>query len=383
MKITIIIPDFPYPKTGNIRGSRTFAKNLVIYLKKLGMKVKIITTFSTGDKRFDEFNGIPILRVLDSSFLFGRFGRIFHLNDISLGINLLRKKNYEFFIDSDIIILFLAFTFTRMIPIKNIPVISIFFHYDHLKKLKSCITVPFLHLYQKWQFKIHKNIITLSNFSRNQLNRYYALESENIKIISPGVDTNKYTPSNYNKKIREKFGENILLYVGYLTDRKRIPVLLEAMKYVIRDVPKVHLIIIGKGPKLDSYKNLTYNLGIHKHITFLGFVDEASLLQYYASSDIFIFPSELEGFGQVILEAMASGITVICANKPPMSEIVEDGGLSFKLNDSIDLSKKILKMLKDHKLLLKYRENALKISKRYEWLKISKMYVNYLKEKVY
>ena len=60
MKITIITSDFPYPNPGNLRGSKRHVKNLAIYLKEIGADVKIITTFSTGSKRYDEYKGIPI-----------------------------------------------------------------------------------------------------------------------------------------------------------------------------------------------------------------------------------------------------------------------------------------------------------------------------------
>ena len=75
---------------------------------------------------------------------------------------------------------------------------------------------------------------------------------------------------------------------------------------------------------------------------------------------------------------MASGTPIICANKPPMSEIIETGGITFKLNDSMDLSKKIIYLLNNQKELAKLRDNALNVVKKYDWIKISKSYLDYI-----
>ena len=150
------------------------------------------------------------------------------------------------------------------------------------------------------------------------------------------------------------------------------------MTRVIKELPKAKLILIGKGPLLKLYKKMSISLGLKQNVTFLGFVKDDVLLKFYASSDLFVFPSELEGFGQVILEAMASGTPIICANKPPMSEIIETGGITFKLNDSMDLSKKIIYLLNNQKELAKLRDNALNVVKKYDWIKISKSYLDYI-----
>ena len=164
-----------------------------------------------------------------------------------------------------------------------------------------------------------------------------------------------------------------------MVPRKRVPVLLRAMPYVIKEIPDVHLILTGKGGLLNGYKKLANNLGIQNNTTFLGFVEDNELLKYYASCDIYVFPSWKEGFGQVILEAMASGTPVICADNPPMSEIVGNGGLTFKVDDPKDLAKKIIYLLNNRDELARLRENGLKIVKEYSWIQIAKVYYDSLK----
>ncbi|MFW9829946.1 MAG: glycosyltransferase family 4 protein, partial [Candidatus Thorarchaeota archaeon] len=185
---------------------------------------------------------------------------------------------------------------------------------------------------------------------------------------------------NYSKEIRDKYGNKILLYSGLMVHRKKVPILLKAMPDVIQKHPDVHLILTGEGQFLSNYVSLSESLGIQKNVSFLGFVTDQELLKYYATSDIYVFPSALEGFGQVLLEAMASGTPVICADIPPMSEIIEQGGKTFNLNDSIDLSEKIIYLLNNKELLKEYGENSIKIAKRYEWSKIAEKYYNYCKK---
>ena len=371
MKITIITHAFPYPKRGDFHGTERYVENLGLYLKGIGNDVKVVTTFWNGGKRNDIYKGIPILRILDSKALFGERAYTFFSHYITFGLNLFRKKNFKFIKDSDIVILKTAIGFSRFFKKKKIPIISVFFHYE---------PIPILNYLEKQLFNKHKNIITISNSSKSDLIKYYKIEEKYIKVISIGVDVIKFNPSKRSKEIREKYGNNILLFSGLMVPRKRVPVLLEAMTYVIKKIPDAKLILTGKGRFLNYYKKLSKSLGIEKNTIFLGFVEDDELLQYYASSDIFVFPSEKEGFGQVLLEAMASGTPVICANKPPMPEIVGNGGRTFKLNDPKDLSQKIIELLNNRNELANLRKNALKIAKNYDWAHITEIYNNYIKK---
>ena len=95
---------------------------------------------------------------------------------------------------------------------------------------------------------------------------------------------------------------------------------------------------------------------------------------------LFIFTSELEGFGQVLLESMASGTPVVCANKLPMSEIVGNGGVTFKLNNSIDLADKIIDLLENKDKIIKLRKKALeRVKTEYNWSPIIRKFIEYIK----
>lgn len=380
LNISILTPVFPYPKRGVFPGIESYVESFAIPLKEIGNNVRIVTCFWNGGNRNGTYMGIPILRIYDSKALLGKIGSIFHFNNITFGLNLYQKQNFKFFNDSDIIIMPLALGFTSFLKIKKYPVVSMFLHYDESISIIEHLTHPFYHFLEKKQFRKFQNVVTISESSKNDIIKHYNIPSKSIKVFPIGINTNRFNPKKSSVAIRKQYGKNILLYVGPFVKRKRIPILLKALTYVIKEMDDVHLILIGEGLTWNYCKNLSDSLGLQKYTSFLGFVESKELSKYYASSDIFVFPSELEGFGQVILESMASGTPVICANKPPMSEIVSDGGLTFHINDSRDLSRKILYLLNNRKFLINLRKRSLDIVKTYDLLNIAKQYNNYLKE---
>ncbi len=380
MKITIITPVFPYPKRGVFPGSERFIENLALYLKKLGNDIKIITTFWNGGNRYEIFNNIQILRILELKSIIGNYlGSFFFLHYITFGLNLFRKKNYNFYKNSDVILLNLPIGFTRFFNKRKIPLVSIFFHYVPRENKLGLLYYPIYHLLEKKQYR-NSYVITISNSSKIDLVKYYNIKEESIKVIPIGVDTDNFNLTKSSIELRKIYGNSVLLYSGLMVPRKRVQILLKSMTYIIKEIPDIHLILTGEGLQLDYYKKLAKALGIQKNVSFLGFVRDEELSKLYASSDLFVFPSELEGFGQVILEAMASETPVICANKLPMSDLIEDGGITFKLNDPKDLSEKIINLLKNRHKLTDLKNNTIKIIKKYEWSNIAKTYQHYINQ---
>lgn len=380
MKITIISPIFPHPRRGDYFGLERYVENLAVNLKKLGNDVRVITTFWNGGNKYDQYKGVEIFRIRELKALIGEIAVIGFLHYITFGLNLFRKKNYLLYNDSDVIILNIPLPFTSFFKIKNLRTFSVFHHYVPTNGMYEYLYFPVYHYLENKQFNKLKRVITVSGPSKMALMKHYRIEEKDIKVIPNGINGKKFNPSNRSMAIRDKFGNKIVLYAGLIIFRKRIPVLLKAMTYVIKQIPEVHLILTGRGTLLNYCKELSKKYKIHNNVTFLGFIDDKELLKYFASADIFVTPSELEGFGQVILEAMASGTPVICANKPPMADLIGNGGITFELNDPKDLAEKIIKLLTKQEELALLKENALKVVKEYDWLKIAKRYYEHIKK---
>lgn len=378
MKISIITPIYPYPNRGDYLGLERHVENLALSLKRYGHDIQIITTFWNGGNRTDNHQGIRILRLRELKWFIGRLGSLYFLHYITFGLNLYRKKCFKFCKDSDMILLNIPLPFTRFFKRKGIPLVSIFHHYVPIESLDGYLYFPMYHILERRQFKQHKNVIAISDQTKKELIKYYKLNESDIKVISTGINLQKFNPSNRSEKVIKDHGNNILLYCGLMTPRKRVPVLLQAMVKVKKEIPDVKLLLTGKGLFLEKYKQLAISLDLQENVSFLGFVTEEELMMYYASCNIFVFPSELEGFGQVLIEAMASGTPVICADKPPMSDVIKNGGITFKVNNYQDLANKIIHLLQNDQELEELRIKALNVAKTYEWNNTFKIYENYL-----
>ncbi|WP_433745992.1 glycosyltransferase family 4 protein [Falsibacillus pallidus] len=192
-----------------------------------------------------------------------------------------------------------------------------YLEYFKLKWLSSIVWK-----YMKWFHDPFQRIFVPSQETYSYLlNRSF----QNISIWSRGVDSDLYHPMKKTVKIREKYqlgDRKILLYVGRLSPEKDV----EILNQVIQQFPEsyknqIHWLIVGDGP---SRMEMQSKLAGHP-VTFTGYLGGEELAEVYASSDLFVFPSASETFGNVVLEAMASGLPVITSNKGGVKNIVKHG----------------------------------------------------------
>jgi glycosyltransferase involved in cell wall biosynthesis len=160
-----------------------------------------------------------------------------------------------------------------------------------------------------------------------------------VHLPGIGVDVGKFKPSENDQIIRKlkrkelgvQSDEIMLLNVAELAGRKNQKVIIEAMKQVKNQ--KVKLFIAGQGALKDELTDLIERLGLKDRVTLLGYRDDVRDL--YKAADIFIFPSQREGFGIAAIEAMASGLPIITSNVNGIKEYSEDGVTGF-VNDFKD-----------------------------------------------
>jgi glycosyltransferase involved in cell wall biosynthesis len=139
--------------------------------------------------------------------------------------------------------------------------------------------------------------------------RLQALGFHNVSILSRGVDSQLFRPERRRAELRCRWGvsENHLavLYVGRLAPEKNLPLAVAAYRAMKRRNDSLKFILVGDGPLRATLQRE------HADLIFAGMRSGEQLAEYYASADIFLFPSETETFGNVILEAMASGLVVL------------------------------------------------------------------------
>ncbi|GCE50883.1 glycosyltransferase involved in cell wall biosynthesis [Thermosporothrix hazakensis] len=142
----------------------------------------------------------------------------------------------------------------------------------------------------------------------------------NLRIWPRGVDTTLFRPGKRDESLRAHWvgGEQkvVLLYVGRVSYEKNLRLLIEA--YRDMDHGRCHLVIVGDGPASEGVRAALSGVPV----TFTGYLSGEALARAYASADVFAFPSETETFGQVVLEAMASGLPVVGVRAEGVCDLV-------------------------------------------------------------
>lgn len=210
------------------------------------------------------------------------------------------------------------------------------------------------------QFIIRKSdLVTCA--SRN-LERYVRkLGYENAIHLPNGVDTERFHPieMQYAKTVvNMPKNAKIVLYAGRLESDSGVDVLIKAFSRLIRRTrQKIFLVILGSGRKLEMYRSISYNLGIHKRVMFRNEVDSVYVPYYFNSANILIIPY-LESpfthfcFPSKLAEYMACKKPIVASNVGVLPSVVENGkdGFIYESQNAVELASKIDILLNDARL---------------------------------
>ncbi len=149
-----------------------------------------------------------------------------------------------------------------------------------------------------------------------------------LRVVRSGVDPERFRGGEYSKaKLREELGidrkDDVILNVAALTDHKGQRYLLDAMLYVARDHPRVHLLIAGDGELEGALRAQARELALEEKVHFLGRRSDVGALLHLA--DVFVMASHLEGLCTSVLDAMAMEVAPVVTDAGGLPEIVEDG----------------------------------------------------------
>jgi len=220
--------------------------------------------------------------------------------------------------------------------------------------------------------KKYRKIIAVSEGVKNELIHYYRLPSEDIVVIPNGVDLKEFkTDTKRKKKVREKHrideNEIILMFSGYEFRRKGLEFVIRALPLVEGDVK---LLVIGRDNP-SYYRDLASKLGVLEKIIFAGFVPDIS--EYYAASDIFVFPTAYEAFSLATLEAVASGLPILATRVNGTEELIKEGYNGFFIErEPKNIAEKVSILIEDENLRKQMSKNARKTAENYSWDEIAK-----------
>ena len=200
--------------------------------------------------------------------------------------------------------------------------------------------------YMHWFYgQLDTVFVNSEEYRQSWINRGF--DPAKLKIFPRGLDTELFTPARRDPAFWEKFGpadgEVRLLYVGRISKEKDLDVLAKAYRQLRDEGLSIQLLIVGHGPYSEALSETLPDA------IFTGYLKGKELATAYASADVFAFPSTTDTFGNVIIEAQASGVPVIVSDSGGPKELVEDNvnGLITKSHDVEDFSRAIRELVVD------------------------------------
>jgi glycosyltransferase involved in cell wall biosynthesis len=251
----------------------------------------------------------------------------------------------------------------------NIPIISSYHtHFDqYLDYYKLSWISPILWRYLKWFYSYSERIFVPS---QETLTHLQTKEFSNLSIWTRGVDCSLFHPFNQTVNIREKYNiqePQILLYVGRLAPEKDLTTLQKIIDHTSMEwKEKVHWLIVGDGP---SFEELSSHLNERGNVTMTGYLSGSELASCYTASDLLVFPSQTETFGNVVLEALASGTPAVVSNRGGVCGIVEHNktGKICRAGDYQNFIDQMEQLLSDKVSRLIMAKNAREYALKQTW----------------
>ncbi|RJT07984.1 glycosyltransferase family 4 protein [Halococcus sp. IIIV-5B] len=193
----------------------------------------------------------------------------------------------------------------------------------------------------------------------------YGVPEERLTVIPNGVEYERYQRPDIDTE------EGRLVVVGRLTKRKRQDRLIHAVRQLRDDGYDVRLDILGDGPMRDRLERLIADLDLDAHVTMQGFVDEDEKFDLLNRAELFVFASTQEGFGIVLLEAMAAGLPIVAKYLPVYEDFFIDGENGYLLRDSNGSTDEFVAAVQDvldsPSIRDEMKSKNLRTAERYSW----------------
>lgn len=220
-------------------------------------------------------------------------------------------------------------------------------------RILDSISMPLCLVFEKFIFKRAYRIFALSTYVAKYVEKRIGPSTGKMEVVPYPIDVEHFSSDGQREG-------NVILCVGRINDpRKNIPLLLRAFSFVIKEIPSATLSLVGDDPAA-SLRALSEKLGVTHRIKFLGWLKEEDLIRLYRTCSLLVLPSEQEGLGIVLLEAMACGTPVVATRCGGPEDVVKDGetGYLVSAGSTEELSRAILKVLGNKELREKMGHQA-------------------------
>ncbi len=219
-------------------------------------------------------------------------------------------------------------------------------------------------------------VISVSEFTKQELLRYYEVAPEKIRVIYNGVDHGRFRAgAALDATWARQAGLRgaYILHAGVLNRRKNLPLLLRALARLRAEGKLKDMQLVLAGPELsvnvgaDEVRGAIGELGLGDMVVFGGMVPDDVLPGLYANAKVLVMPSIYEGFGLPVAEAMASGTPVVASNTTSLPEVAGDAALLVPPDDEAAWAAAIAKILDEPATAAALREKGLAQARKFSW----------------
>lgn len=219
-------------------------------------------------------------------------------------------------------------------------------------------------------------ILACSDFTCREIAAFFPEVKSRLRHVPLGPDDDLAPPPpRAAARTHLGLGGPLILSVGAILNRRRLPTLLRATARMARCFPGLTLEVVGENrtyPRFD-FQRLSEALGIESRVRFTGFVDEAGLAIRYAAADVAVSLSEYEGFGLPTLEALARGVPAVVSDRPSLNEIFGQAALLVDPQDDAAVAAALARLLAEPGLAQNLVARGRALASRYSWQETARL----------
>lgn len=353
--------DISNPLSG---GAEIHLHEILKYIVNNGNTVTQISTLFAGAEKEEIIDGIKIIR--------GGGELYFNFAVPKLVIDEMRRNDYDIVIDDINKVPFYSPLYV------NKPILAIIPHifgktiYNQVDPLSA----TYVYLSELPIKKVYKNAYfeVISKSTEDDVVKR-GIPRNRIKTIECGIDHNLYKlPKN-----RKKPNEKTIIYVGRIKKYKSVDHIVKAMPYILEGMD-IKLMIVGSGDYINTLKSIAQNLNIQDKVFFTGYVSQERKVELLQKAYLSVYPSLIEGWGLVNIEANACGLPVVASNVPGLKDSVKIGrsGLLYEYGNLKDLADKVIYLLKDRERYNGFVKGSIEWASTFWWKNTGKETLNYI-----
>ena len=318
-----------------------------------GHAVTLLCSRFHGASREELIDGIRVIRIGSRNTFNFRVPLSYLLR--------LRRERFDVVVDDLNKIPFFTPLFVRR------PLVGVIHHLFGKSIFSEVSLLPALYVWlsERLALPVYKRIpvAVVSESTKNEM-LSHGYREENLFLVHNCVDHDRYRPAGAQKPAPPVIG-----YLGRLKKYKSVEDLLVAFGIVLKEFPKVKLLIVGDGDARERLERIARETGIGASVDFLGYVPHDEKVKYLGRMRFVVNTSAKEGWGLTVMEANACGAPVIASDVPGLRDSVlhEKTGLLYEYGNVEELAGKMMLLLRDDLLCSRLSEEAMRWARSFDW----------------